>query len=120
MLGSLVRELGGGLCGDEGGFETLPAPSEEDGDGERSGAAEEPRRRDGVAVAAEEVLGAPASTIFLRGILSLRTPIPLRDAICKKIHPPDDAVIERTAVALNTRGVVIWSLYRRRAAESLV
>lgn len=62
---------GGGLCGDEGGLDTLPPPSEEAGDAERSGAAEDPYRRDGVFAAAEVPAAAAAagSAIFLRGIL---------------------------------------------------
>lgn len=64
--------LGGGLCGDEGGLEIRVPPRDEAGDGERSGAVEEARRRDGVVVA-EDVLGAPAalSTNFLRGIFEI-------------------------------------------------
>ena len=42
LFDCLERTVGGGLCGDEGGLEILLPPSDDAGDGERSGAAEEP------------------------------------------------------------------------------
>ena len=62
------RRPGGGLWGDEGGLETRAPPSDEDGDGERSGAADEPCRRDDVPAAEGP---APGLTIFLRGMIEI-------------------------------------------------
>ncbi len=77
LAGCFVRKPGGGLCGDDGGFETLPPPRDEDGDGERSGAADDACRRDGVEAAAAAALpeaevptAAAGSTYFLRGIVA--------------------------------------------------
>lgn len=72
VLGCFERVLAGGLCGDEGGFEILPVPSDELGDGERSRAAEDASGRDEVPIAADELLAAPALAGFLRGISSSR------------------------------------------------
>lgn len=87
VLPCFEREPGGGLCGDDGGLDTLLPASDEAGDGERSATAEEPCRRDDEPAAAD-VLGAEPSPTFLRGIvLSTKTAGEGRSVNCRQSPP---------------------------------